>query len=61
MVAPIALQLYTIRETLAKNYVDGVSKVVQMGYAGVEAAGFPGTTPAEAGGAGAAGSGVSQG
>ena len=48
MSAPIALQLYTIRETLADNFVNGVTKVANIGYAGVETAGFPGTTPAEA-------------
>lgn len=48
MLAPIALQLYSIREALAQDFVDGVKKVAQMGYVGVETAGFPGTTPAEA-------------
>lgn len=42
---PVALQLYSIRETLAKGYEAGVRKVAAMGYAGVETAGFPGTTP----------------
>jgi sugar phosphate isomerase/epimerase len=43
--APIALQLYTIREDLAKDFAAGVRKVAAMGYRGVETAGFPGTTP----------------
>jgi sugar phosphate isomerase/epimerase len=43
--APIALQLYTIRDFLSKDYAGGVKKVAGMGYAGVETAGFPGTTP----------------
>ena len=42
---PVALQLYSIRETLAKGFEAGVRKVAEMGYAGVETAGFPGTTP----------------
>lgn len=46
--APIALQLYTIREHLEKDFTDGVKKVAGMGYAGVETADFPGTTPAAA-------------
>ena len=48
MTAPIALQLYTIREALADNFVEGITKIAGMGYAGVETAGFPGTTPADA-------------
>jgi sugar phosphate isomerase/epimerase len=46
--APIALQLYTIRDFLAKDYVGGVKKIAEMGYAGVETAGFPGITLAAA-------------
>ncbi len=43
---PVALQLYSIRDQLAKGgYEAGVRRVAQMGYAGVETAGFPGTTP----------------
>jgi sugar phosphate isomerase/epimerase len=42
---PVAVQLYSIRETLAKGFEAGVRKVAEMGYAGVETAGFPGTTP----------------
>lgn len=45
MPAPIALQLYTIREDLAKDFAAGVRKIAAMGYRGVETAGFPGTTP----------------
>ena len=45
----IALQLYSVRES-AKNDFDGtVRRVAEMGYAGVEPAGFPGTTPEAAG------------
>lgn len=42
---PVALQLYSIRETLAGGYEAGVRRVAAMGYAGMETAGFPGTTP----------------
>lgn len=49
MSLPIGLQLYSIRETLGQNYEEGVRRVAEMGYAGVEAAGFPGTTPDAAG------------
>ncbi len=48
MTAPIALQLYSIREELNGNFETGVRKVADMGYVGVEPAGFPGTTPQEA-------------
>jgi sugar phosphate isomerase/epimerase len=48
MAAPIALQLYTLREDLAKDFAGTIKKVADMGYAGVETAGFPGTTPQEA-------------
>lgn len=44
MSAPIALQLYTLRESLAKDFAGGIKKVAEMGYVGVETAGFPGTT-----------------
>ena len=44
MAAPIALQLYTLREAAAKDYNGVVRKVAEIGYKGVEPAGFPGTT-----------------
>jgi sugar phosphate isomerase/epimerase len=44
MLAPIALQLYTLREAAAADYEGTVRKVADIGYAGVEPAGFPGTT-----------------
>jgi len=49
MAAPIALQLYSVREKMAQDFASTVRKVAEMGYAGVETAGFPGTTPEEAG------------
>jgi sugar phosphate isomerase/epimerase len=49
MTAPIALQLYTLREDAQKDFAAMVRRVAQMGYVGVEPAGFPGTTAEEAG------------
>jgi sugar phosphate isomerase/epimerase len=48
MSAPIAVQLYTVREALGKDFAGVIKKIAGMGYVGVETAGFPGTTPAEA-------------
>lgn len=48
MAAPIALQLYTVREAMNKDFNATVRQVAEMGYVGVETAGFPGTTPADA-------------
>ena len=45
MTAPIALQLYTLRDVMAEDFEGTVRKVADMGYLGVEPAGFPGTTP----------------
>ncbi len=44
MPAPIALQLYSLREAAAIDFEATVRKVADIGYAGVEPAGFPGTT-----------------
>ena len=49
MPAPIALQLYSVREAMNEDFAETVKKVAGMGYAGVETAGFPGTTPEAAG------------
>ena len=48
MPAPIALQLYSVREAMAKNFRTTVTRVAEMGYVGVEIAGFPGASPEEA-------------
>lgn len=49
MAAPVALQLYSVRKEAEKEgYANTVKKVAAMGYAGVEPAGFPGSTAAEA-------------
>ena len=44
MAAPLGLQLYTLREAAAQDYEGVVRKVAEIGYKGVEPAGFPGTT-----------------
>ncbi len=49
MSAQIALQLYSLREAAAQDFEGVVRQVADMGYAGVETAGFPGTTPQAAG------------
>jgi sugar phosphate isomerase/epimerase len=41
---PLALQLYTLREVMASDFEGVVRKVAEIGYAGVEPAGYPGTT-----------------
>jgi sugar phosphate isomerase/epimerase len=48
MTAPIALQLYSVREDLEKDFEGTLHKIAEMGYLGVETAGFPGTTPENA-------------
>ncbi len=45
MSLPIALQLYTVRDETAKDFIGTMEKVAAMGYAGVEFAGF-GDVPA---------------
>jgi sugar phosphate isomerase/epimerase len=49
MPAPLALQLYTLRELAESNYEQVVRTVAEIGYAGVEPAGFPGSSPEQAG------------
>lgn len=50
MTPPIALQLYSVRDVIAKSdYESVVRQVAKIGYAGVETAGFPGTSPEAAG------------
>src|SRR5579883_466717 len=39
---PIALQLYTVRDELAKDFSGTLRKVAEMGYTNVELAGFGG-------------------
>jgi sugar phosphate isomerase/epimerase len=49
MPAPVALQLYSVREYAQEDFEASVRRVAEIGYAGVEPAGFPGTTPEKAG------------
>ena len=42
MAAPIALQLYTVRDALAHNFKSVITRIAEIGYVGVETAGFPG-------------------
>lgn len=48
MPAPVALQLYTVRDELAKDFHGIVERIAEIGYAGVETAGFGETTPGDA-------------
>lgn len=48
MSAPIALQLYTVREALAKDFRGTIQKVAEMGYIGVETFGFSNVSAEEA-------------
>ena len=48
MPAPIALQLYSVRDELAKGFEPVIRQLAETGYVGVEPAGFPGTTPEKA-------------
>jgi len=49
MAIPIALQLYTVREALARDFARVMKKVADIGYVGVEPIfDLPGTTTAEA-------------
>jgi sugar phosphate isomerase/epimerase len=41
MTAPIALQLYTLRDALAQDFEGTIRRVAAMGYAGVEPFGLP--------------------
>jgi len=47
MALPIALQLYTIRDVLAKDFEGGLKAVAKMGYKYVEFAGFYDHKPAD--------------
>lgn len=49
MTLPIALQLYTVRDLLNRDFEGVVRRVADIGYAGVETADFPqGVSPARA-------------
>ena len=44
---PVALQLYTVRDETAKDFIGTLRRVAQIGYVGVEFAGFGDLTAAE--------------
>ena len=44
---PIALQLYSVRDDLEKDFEGTLKKVKELGYDGVEFAGLYGKSPAE--------------
>ena len=44
---PVALQLYTVRDVLAEDYVGTVEQVAKMGYVGVEIGGTGPMSPSE--------------
>ena len=48
MPAPIAVQLYTVRDLLEKNFKTVVTQIAEMGYVGVETADFPDISVLEA-------------
>jgi sugar phosphate isomerase/epimerase len=49
MTAPIGIQLYSVRENMDQDFEGTVRKIAEMGYAGVETAGFPeGVSPTQA-------------
>ena len=49
MTIPIGLQIYSVREDLAQDFVGVMEKVADIGYAGVELIfNIPGTTLPEA-------------
>ena len=45
---PIALQLWSVREDIARDFAGTVAEVARIGYAGVEGAGYGNLTAAEA-------------
>ncbi len=46
--APIAIQLYSVRDALQQDFGGTIHKIAAMGYAGVETAGVFGGTPSDA-------------
>ena len=43
MTAPVALQLYSIRDVLSEDFESGIRRIAKMGYLGVEVSGNYGT------------------
>ncbi|MBI2504439.1 MAG: sugar phosphate isomerase/epimerase [Candidatus Latescibacteria bacterium] len=48
MAPPIAVQLYTVRDLLPGDFAGTVTRIAQIGYAGVETGGFQGVSTQEA-------------
>ncbi len=48
MTAPIALQFYSVRDELAKDYEGVVKRIADMGFVGIEYWGAPGKSPEQA-------------
>jgi sugar phosphate isomerase/epimerase len=48
MPAPVALQLYSVRDALASDFEGVIRQVAEMGYVGVETAGVFGDSPQDA-------------
>ena len=48
MTSPIAIQLYSVREQLEQDFTATIEKIAQMGYVGVEPAGFSNISVADA-------------
>jgi sugar phosphate isomerase/epimerase len=48
MAPSIAVQLYTVRDLLPKDFAGTVTRIAQIGYAGVETGGFQGVSAQEA-------------
>ena len=44
---PVALQLYTVREDAARDFVGTLDAVAQIGYSGVELAGYNGMSASD--------------
>jgi len=49
MPAPISVQLYSVRDICKDDYAGTMKRIADMGYIGVEPAGFPGSTVDAAG------------
>ena len=41
MTSPIAIQLYTVRDLLKEDFEAVIRRIADIGYVGVETAGFP--------------------
>jgi sugar phosphate isomerase/epimerase len=46
-ILPVTLQMYTLRDDAARDFAGTIKKVAEIGYAGVELAGYAGHTAAE--------------